>query len=154
MADSNFITLDLGEKLGILERFFNDLGTMDQRRIFMSGFRKAAKPFVNRLKALAPEGKTGNLKRSMGTKAVRGEIALLVGARTGGGNRGYAGHLVEYGTERRYHKSGKSVGRMTTKNAFFQEARDRSEKEVFDAIEEEWYMATNRFIVRTNKRLK
>ena len=150
------MVIDQPGNLKVLEDFFNDLAYADQRRIFTAGFKKAAKPLVDLAKSLVPVGKTGNLRKSIGSKMVRGDIAIIVGARTGGANKGYHGHLVEFGTslrKDRRHKSGKSVGRMPAA-AFFKEAMDRTEKEVFDTIAEEWYDAIGRFIVRTNKRLK
>ena len=39
----------------ILEDFFSGLSAMDQRKIFTSSFRKAAKPLVSKLKTSVPK---------------------------------------------------------------------------------------------------
>jgi hypothetical protein len=82
----------------------------------------AAKPLVEREKLLAPEGPTGNLVDSIG--AVKTPIKrantvgeVIVGPRRGRGNgrRGGAGHLVEFGTRRRYNRRGAYRGVMKPK---------------------------------------
>ena len=69
----------------------------------------AAKPLIDKEKLLAPEGPTGNLVDSIGAvrisqrKAVEiGEVH--VGPRLRRPYRGHAGHLVEFGTKRRFLK--------------------------------------------------
>ena len=82
----------------------------------------AAKIVVEKAKLLAPEGPTGNLVDSIGTQAtgVRNQKALgetWTGPRRGRGKgqRGFAGHLVEYGTKTRKTKKGANRGKMTKK---------------------------------------
>lgn len=90
-----------------------------QESTVASANMKAAKPVVEREKLLAPEGPTGNLVDSIG--AVRrgkkgtevGEV--WVGPRRRGGKKGFAGHLVEYGTRRRRNRNGANRGIMPKK---------------------------------------
>jgi HK97 gp10 family phage protein len=92
------VTIDTSQ-IKVLQNFFDDLSTIDQRKIFMSSFRKAAKPLVDKAKADAPF-KTGQLMRSIGTIELPQEIAILVGAKlTGGGKKsGWYGHILEVGS--------------------------------------------------------
>ena len=61
---------------------------------------KAAKPIIQKAQELAPE-EDGDLKKSIGAIPGRGRgkgEQVYVGPRRGGRFKGYAGHLVEYGT--------------------------------------------------------
>lgn len=80
----------------------------------------AAKPLVERAKLLAPEGPTGNLVDSIGV--VKSNIKranklgeVVVGPRKRGRYKGYAGHLVEYGTRKRRTRKGANRGSMKPK---------------------------------------
>lgn len=151
-------------QLDILEDFFKELSLVDQRKIFLSAYRKASRPLLNAMKTNVPIGKDrmkggksvrgGTLLRSLGTIAVPQEIALLVGARKSGINKGWHGHLVEYGTKERFTRKNKlSRGVMPADN-FIERSYNATEDQVFGAIENEWYDEIDRYIVRTNRRLK
>jgi HK97 gp10 family phage protein len=61
---------------------------------------KAAKPIIQKAQALAPK-EDGDLRKSIGSIPGRGQgkgEQVYVGPRRGGRFKGYAGHLVEYGT--------------------------------------------------------
>lgn len=61
---------------------------------------KAAKPIIDKAKELAPK-EDGDLQKAIGTVPGRGQgkgEQVYVGPRRGGRFKGYAGHLVEYGT--------------------------------------------------------
>lgn len=69
-------------------------------RVVRGILNKAAKPIIQKAKELAPEG-DGDLKKSIGAIPGRGQgkgEQVYVGPRRGGRFKGYAGHLVEYGT--------------------------------------------------------
>lgn len=77
----------------------------------------AAKPLVEKEKALAPEGPTGNLVDSIGAyrlgkKASTAIGQVRVGPRRRGGYKGFAGHLVEFGTSKRSTNKGANRGVM------------------------------------------
>jgi len=61
---------------------------------------KAAKPIIQKAQELVPKG-DGDLQKSIGTIPGRGRgrgEQVYIGPRRGGRFKGYAGHLVEYGT--------------------------------------------------------
>jgi HK97 gp10 family phage protein len=138
----------------VLKDFFNDLSNRDQRKIFMVAFRKASKPLITDAKATVPR-RTGNLAKSIGSIALSSEIALLVGAKKGGGYKGWHGHLIENGTVDRFRRSKNNAptGRMNPTH-FFESAYNKNEKGVIDSVEEEWLKAIDQCIVRINKRGK
>jgi HK97 gp10 family phage protein len=61
---------------------------------------KAAKPIIQKAQELAPK-EDGDLQKAIGTVPGRGQgkgEQVYIGPRRGGRFKGYAGHLVEYGT--------------------------------------------------------
>jgi len=80
----------------------------------------SAKPLVEKEKLLAPEGPTGNLVDSIGAVAqslskVNSVGEVRVGPRRRGRYKGFAGHLVEFGTKQRSTKKGANRGVMPKK---------------------------------------
>ena len=134
--------------------FFNDLSLFDQKKIFLEAFRKASKPLIERIKSGAPVD-SGNLLKSIGSKPVPNEIAILVGAMR---PRGSHGHLIESGTaERVYitkkgreHRTGRIVGIQFVEKAY----DGGTEEEVLSAIEEQYYMAIDNSIIRINRKFE
>lgn len=109
---------------------------------------KAAQPLVFRAHRLAPVGETGNLADSIG--AVRSKAtgvlgAVEVGPRRKGGFKGFAGHLVEFGTKDRRTKSGANRGHMTP-NPFMEQAYDQTIDEVLGNIDKELELVTVRYL--------
>lgn len=139
------------DQIKILEDFFKDLSTTDQRKIFLAGFRKAAVPLVARAKADSPY-RRGTLRKSIGTVAVPNDIAILVGARKAGTFKGWHGHFVENGTVERFRKSKHNAftGRVLGTH-FFENAFNETQEQVYGAIEQEWYNEIDKFIIRTNR---
>ena len=108
-----------------------------QDSVVSSAHLKAAKITVEREKLLAPEGPTGNLVDSIGAtrtpfkKANRiGEV--IVGPRRKGRFKGFAGHLVEYGTRKR-NKSGPNRGVMP-RHPFAKPAFEQTRNAIKDSI--------------------
>jgi len=137
-----------------LEQFFNDLSTLDQKKIFIDAFRRVTKPLVARAKANVPKGKTGNLLKSLGTMIIPKDIAIFVGAMKGRGKKGWHGHLVENGTVERFRMSetgSGSTGKMVGSH-FFERAYVGTDKEIEDGVEEEYYLAIDRAVIRINKK--
>jgi len=71
-------------------------------RIVQAAIAESAKPLVAAAKSIAPLGKTGNLKSSIGIvkpsiRKVKEIGTVNVGPRRGGGHKGFHGHLVEKG---------------------------------------------------------
>jgi len=164
------------DQIKILEDFFQDLSNVNQRRVFIASFRRAAKPLVNAAKTGAPK-KTGRLMRSFGTMDIPNEVAILVGSRLSGSNKCWYGHLIEGGTKEREFTARTSMihplyrgtslngffttrqgqsyrtGKMTA-NPFFERAYNATESQIYDTIEDEWLKEIDRFIIRTNRKLK
>jgi len=140
------------DQIKILEDFFQSLGTTDQRKIFTAGFKKAAKPLLDAMKANVPV-KTGSLRKSLGSAMESGTISILVGARTFGAHKGYHGHLVEHGTNNRFRKNGGATGKVQGTH-FVDKSFYDTEKQVYGAITDEWYNEIDKFIIRTNTKLK
>jgi hypothetical protein len=69
-----------------LQEYFVELSRIDQKRVLMSGLRKAVKPMVDTAKNIAPYNK-GALKGAIGTEEMSGGIGIWVGVRTGGVNK-------------------------------------------------------------------
>lgn len=153
---NSMIRIDSTEQIPALEAFFYDLSAIDQRRIFMSGYKKAAKPLINAAKTLVPKGRTKNLYNSIGFKTLPYDIAVIVGTRQSGGFKGWHGHLVERGTKQRQyltstgkvHKTGAARG-----TRFFQIAYQQTYEQINDAIAAEWLHAIDRKVMSINKRL-
>ena len=118
------------DQIKILEDFFQGLSTIDQRKIFLAGFRKAAVPLISAAKAASPV-RTGTLRRSFGAISIPQEIAILVGARKSGANKGWHGHLVENGTVQRFRKTkgGAPTGKVTGTH-FFENAFNMVQEEI------------------------
>jgi hypothetical protein len=93
--------------------------------------RKASVPVVNEIHLRTPVGKTGNLADSIGTVKVRGAGlgAVASGPRRQGGYKGFAGHLIEYGTKRRVTRKGANRG-ITPKKPFLAPAWGAKQDEV------------------------
>lgn len=132
-----------------LEQMFAGFAQSDQRKIFMAGFRRAARPLVSAAKAGAPRD-TGTLQSSIGALSIRRDIAILVGARKRRG--GWYGHFVEKGTRERIRRSGGSTGRIIGRR-FFETAYNATEPAVIGSIESEWHRAIDRHIIRAKKKL-
>ena len=137
-------------QLKILEDFFEGLSSVDQTKVFMASFRRAAKPLIAAAKATAPR-RTGNLMRSIGAIGMPKEIAIMVGAKL---PKGWHGHIVEGGTGERFRrKSGGATGRMPASH-FFETAYNATEKQMYESIEKEWYEEIDKFIIKANRRAK
>jgi HK97 gp10 family phage protein len=100
-----------------IDKVLKELPKQMTHTILGAAHAGAAKPLVERAKLLAPEGPTGNLVDSIGvvkTSLKRADKLgeVIVGPRKKGKYKGFAGHLVEYGTKRRKTKKGNNRGRM------------------------------------------
>ena len=110
----------LSELRDILEALPGKLGTKKVGEIL----RKAEKPLIAAAKARAPKG-NGDLIKSIGGIAGRG-----------GENKGYAGHLVEYGTGPRTQKDGTSTGSMPAQ-PYMRPAYEETKEQIAQIIQDE-----------------
>jgi HK97 gp10 family phage protein len=103
-----------------IDKVLSELPKQMTHTILGTAHAAAAKPLVERAKGLAPEGPTGNLVDSIGVSKVNVKRAnklgeVRVGPRRKGGFKGFAGHLVEYGTKPRRNRKGARRGFMRPK---------------------------------------
>ncbi len=128
-------------------------------KIIESANRAAVKPLIEKAKANAPEGNTGNLVDSIGIASrVKGGATIkaskgltIVGPRRGKGKgqQGHHAHLVEYGTAERVQKStGKSTGSISPGKPFMKPAWISTQVEVRKNIKEE----LGKSVIRTMKK--
>ena len=120
MAQS--VTIEL-KNFKSLEKFFDRYPPeVTTRAVAQRAMKKAAKPLVNRIRANAPIGLTGSLKKSIGTTVSKrrsgpiGQNVVAVGPRRSKTLRGFTGTFIESGTdERTQKKTGKGVGRIQSR---------------------------------------
>jgi HK97 gp10 family phage protein len=132
-----------------LQGVFNHMDQADKRKIMLSAFKKAVKPTEMVMRDNAPHGKTGNLRRSIGTIVMKDQVGVYVGARIKGGYKGYHGHIVEEGTVQRFRKTKNNAptGKMRYKG-FVRAAVKFTEPMVLNTVRDEWDKAIERFIIR------
>lgn len=133
-------------QIDALKEFFNGLSNADKRTIFITAFRRVAKPIINDARLLIPR-KSGNLASSIGTVSLGNEIALLVGAKK---PKGSHGHLIENGTVERFRRNGASTGRVIGIH-FMETAYNMHDQDIPKLVEEEWLKAIDKFIIKTLK---
>ena len=153
--------------LNDLQKFFDGLNRMDQKKIIMSSYRKAVKPLVSAARAnLSGHNRSYGIYRSMGTIEDPANMALLVGSKTNTPTvkteRGrrlitkvWYAHLFESGSwksgERHWRKgSRKSVGRMPAVH-FFENAYNQTQDQIFNTTANDWFDSIVQYIRRTNK---
>src|ERR1035437_6347992 len=95
------LTIDASQ-MAVLTDFFNNLSTIDERKVLMAGLKRAAKPLQEEAKRLCPR-RTGGLASSIGEFMLTDKIGIVVGPKKAS-KAGWKGHLLEYGTKERYRK--------------------------------------------------
>lgn len=115
----------------------------------------AAKPLIEKAKLLAPEGPNGNLVDSIGAekeniRSAREVGQVQAGPRRSRRHKGHAGHLVEYGTQRRTNQVGSNRGVMP-KHPFMKPAFDSTKSQVEGAIASSIGKKLTSFMKRTIK---
>ena len=126
-------------------------------KVLQNSFSDAAKPLVEAAKSLAPKGITGNLVESIGvtkepakTLVNRAVGQIQVGPRRKGKYKGFAGHLMEYGTTIRETKKGANRG-MVTPHKFMGPAFDQTNGQVESKINDSIGRKLSAFMKRTIK---
>lgn len=158
------ITIDT-RNLKTLTDFFDNLSKEDQAKVWMTAYRKAAKPLLAAARANVPEGKSGmrngrphaggQVKRSLGMVEEPDKIAVNIGARLTGSpsNKGWAAHFTESGTKVRRTKKGANRG-STPRKQWMLSAWNETEQEVNDNIHKEWQNEIYRRIDDVNRTMK
>jgi hypothetical protein len=111
--------------------------------VMMQTFRKATKPMVQEMKALAPIGESRNLVDSIGQVIMRDGNGILVGSRVNRGYKGWLGPVYEFGSGMRKKKSGASTGRVT-RHRWLSSGYENSIDYVNSIIDQELVDAVNR----------
>jgi HK97 gp10 family phage protein len=119
-----------------------------QDRVLKNAHADAAKPLISAAKSIV-HVKTGNLQKSIGVVRTSlkktGQVGLVqVGPRRGGGNKGFHGHLIEYG------KTNKDETR-SKKFPFMEPAFNQTQRQVESNIAESLGKRINQFMKRTIK---
>lgn len=132
----------------------NQIGTKQAESIMRGAFRRVARPLVKTMKAnLKPHDRTKNLRRSIGTAAIRGRVGITIGARTFGRYKGYAGFILNDGTKNRFTHKGAYRGRMGSSN-FFTKAISVNETKVLASLNKEFRDSIQRYIDKADRRRK
>ena len=137
-----------------IDKVLRGLPKQVNHKILQAAHTSAAKVLVEAEKLSAPEGPTGNLVDSIGViKTPIGRAGALgeinVGPRRGR-YKGYAAHLVEYGTRRRNFK-GANRGVMP-KRPFAQPSWERTKGRVVNGINQHLGRHLYNFMRRTIKK--
>lgn len=137
-----------------VDKVLKGLPLQVNHKVLQTAHASAARVLVNAEKLSAPEGPTGNLVDSIGViktplakSGALGEINI--GPRRGR-YKGYAAHLVEYGTRRRSYK-GADRGIMP-KKPFALPSWVKTKGKVQTSISDHLSRALLRFMKRTIKR--
>lgn len=140
----------LRNSLNGLDGVFND-------SLFRKVNKKASEPLVSEMHRRAPVGLTGNLADSIGIvnspKESRELGAIQIGARRKGGHKGFAAHLVEFGTKKRRTKKrhpifGFDRGKMPAK-PFIEPSWENKKDEVLAKQVKELSIETEKYFKRT-----
>lgn len=141
-----------------MQQLFNTLRGSQANSIFNSAFRKVSKPLIKDARSnLTASKRTGNLRRSIGAKAIRGKAGLIIGARTFGKHKGYAGRILDNGTVERFRKTklGKRISTGKVKpTKYFKKAIDGNQTMIERSISREVERSVLRFVTRANNRTK
>jgi HK97 gp10 family phage protein len=141
-----------------IDNVLKNLPDAVSHKVLGAAHAAAAKPLIIKEQLLAPEGPTGNLVDSIGVlktslKKANAIGEVIAGPRRGGRYKGYAAHLVEYGTQERELKGrgkyprGTKRGRMRPE-PFAKPAFEQTKGEVERRIAEEVGKSLNRTMNR------
>lgn len=141
-----------------LRACLDGLGRLVSDPLMQKANAKAAEPLVHELHKRAPVGETGNLAESMGIvkpgKKNKKELGLIeIGARRKGGYKGFAAHLVEFGTKKRRVKKrhpifGFDRGKMP-KEPFIEPSWEAKKEEVLGRVTKELSNEVTKYLKRT-----
>ena len=137
-----------------IDRVFRGLPKQLQDKILQDAHAQSLKITIDKAKLIAPEGPTGNLIDSLGIIKARGkgrsELGLVMGGpRRGGKNKGYHGHLVEYGhsTRKEHGKYGQKA--RVDEKPFMEPAWEQTKDQVRESIAVNIGRKLTNFIRRT-----
>tara|TARA_R110000868_G_scaffold96848_3_gene266354 strand:+ start:1571 stop:1999 length:429 start_codon:yes stop_codon:yes gene_type:complete len=131
-----------------IDKVLRGLPDQLQDRVLKNAHTDAAKPLISAAKSIV-HVKTGNLQKSIGVVRTSlkktGAVGLVqVGPRRGGGNKGFHGHLIEYGKTNR-------DGTRSRKFPFMEPAFNQTQSQVESNIATSLGKRINQFMKRTIK---
>lgn len=135
-----------------LKRALAGIEKQFSEKIIRKANTNAAEPLVHEMHKRAPVGLTGNLADSIGIvneKKGRELGAVGIGPRRRGGFKGFAGHLVEFGTKRRRTKTTGANRGVMPKKPFVEPAWDSTKDVVLGRIEKELSAQVTKYLKRT-----
>jgi hypothetical protein len=140
-------------------KILQDLSVRDQTNIWMSAYRKAAKPLIATTQSNI-DNKSYGLYRSIGAIPYRKSLGIWIGSRVstqtvrqGKLTKVWYGRLVEFGHKKRGKGRNQGVG-MVAGTHFFENAWNATYRQVYDSIGNEWINAIDKFMGRLNGKLK
>lgn len=144
-----------------LDTFFQQMKIANQRRLFIAAWRIASKPLISttrqNIRSRILRRSTGNsLYKSIGfvpgkSKGKSVFVSAKVGARKGGNNKGFHGHLFDAGTVARQTKRGFSRGTMPA-TGFFTDAFKANENKLVNDTQKHMLAALEKLIARNLKK--
>ena len=158
------VTIDTSN-LKILQDFFNELSVKDQTNIWMSAFRKSAKPLIQTAQALIPyksDNRTPSygLHRSIGIVPYRKNVGIWVGSKVGTSTvrqgkltKVWYGRLVEWDHRKRGKKRGQGVG-MVPGSHFFENAWNITRSGIAESIGKDWIKSIEEHMKRVDRKFK
>ena len=161
MADMIEITWSK-DALNNLDKFFDSLGSEEQKRMTMSAMRRGTKPMIATARNLAPFRK-GMLYNSIGVEnAPNKKTALLFGMKSGGIYVGWRGRFIDRGytthgpakrsKRLKAEKRGQSVGRWISGQNFMKDAYMWQEDNYFNIVEREIQQSVTRKMMQFSKK--
>jgi len=133
-------------------------------RLLNAAGRRAAKPLVRSARRKAPS-KTGNLRKSIGTRARRAEngvSTIVIGPRTGKRQKfdGWYAHFVEFGTRgivrynTKHRKKGQRYKPDNKAKPFMRPAYDQEKANMMKEYEKEVAFVTQKYLDKQAAKMK
>lgn len=132
-----------------LQRIFRRMPELFTDNKLRAVHRRAVTPLISRIHRLTPVGKTGNLADSVGTENVKTDLGgIHVGYRRKGGFKGFAGHLIEFGTKPRFTKKSFAYRGQMKANPVVEPSFDQTADQVEKNIVKEEAAEVTKFLKR------
>lgn len=140
-----------------LDEIFSTLMSNERRNVMVSAFRQIAKPIIkdSRTNITGAIAGGSGLRKSIGVRPVRREVAIKVGARSFGGHRGQLGYIFDQGTKERGYYTKNGVYHRTGKiepTRFFSDAVEGNDVQIKSNAQEQLVLSFNKWISRRAKK--
>ena len=135
--------------LNELKRSLAGIPDQFSSRIMTKAQRNAAEPLVHEMHKRSPVGLTGDIADSIGVVTEKKLGGVGVGPRRKGGFKGFAGHLVEFGTKRRTTKSSGANRGVMPKKPFVEPSWASKKDEVLNGLTKHLSDGITKYLKRT-----